>query len=38
MRAMSQQVVNGHTMFLMYHEATEAEWLEWIERGKFKKK
>lgn len=38
MRAMSQQVVNGHTMFLMYHEATEAEWLEWIERGKSKKK
>ena len=38
MRAMSQQVVHGITMFLMYHEATEAEWLEWIERGKFKKK
>ena len=38
MRAMSQQAVHGITMFLMYHEATEAEWLEWIERGKFKKK
>ncbi|MGM9694764.1 MAG: hypothetical protein ACI3YC_07130 [Alloprevotella sp.] len=24
--------------FLMYREATEAEWLEWIERGKRKKK
>ena len=38
MRAMSEKVVSGTTMFLMYHEATEAEWLEWIERGKFKKK
>ena len=38
MRAMSEKVVGGTTMFLMYHEATEAEWLEWIERGKFKKK
>ena len=38
MRAMSQQAVHGITMFLMYHEATEAEWLEWIERGKSKKK
>ena len=37
MRAMSEKVV-GTSMFLMYHEATEAEWLEWIERGKFKKK
>ena len=37
MRAMSEHVV-GRSMFLMYHEATEAEWLEWIERGKFKKK
>ena len=38
MRAMSEKVVGGTTMFLMYHEATEAEWLEWIERGKSKKK
>ena len=38
MRAMSEKVVSGTTMFLMYHEATEAEWLEWIERGKSKKK
>ena len=37
MRAMSEHVV-GRSMFLMYHEATEAEWLEWIERGKSKKK
>lgn len=37
MRAMSEKVV-GTSMFLMYHEATEAEWLEWIERGKSKKK
>lgn len=38
MRAMSEKVVGDTTMFLMYHEATEAEWLEWIERGKSKKK
>ena len=37
MRAKSEHVL-GRSMFLMYHEATEAEWLEWIERGKFKKK
>ena len=37
MRAKSEHVF-GRSMFLMYHEATEAEWLEWIERGKFKKK
>ena len=37
MRVMSEHVI-GRSMFLMYHEATEAEWLEWIERGKSKKK
>ena len=37
MRAKSEHVF-GRSMFLMYHEATEAEWLEWIERGKSKKK
>ena len=37
MRAKSEHVL-GRRMFLMYHEATEAEWLEWIERGKSKKK
>ena len=37
MRAKSEHVL-GRSMFLMYHEATEAEWLEWIERGKSKKK
>lgn len=37
MRAKSEHVL-GRSMFLMYHEATEAEWLEWIERGKSQKK
>ena len=39
MAAPEMTTSNRHVViFLMYHEATEAEWLEWIERGKFKKK
>lgn len=32
-----QNIVSGNTSFLMYKEASEAEWLNWIEEGKKKK-